>query len=127
MSSQQAHDITVRLATAIQQPARRRATGPVAFTPSEMVAIVAPNLADNRIVASIVSFADSTGCCQVVLAERDQLPFVWQHVDLIRTAAIVLPIASLVGRRRRAGRLPPSATHRRSCCRSACCSSGWRR
>ncbi len=95
VSSQQAHDITVRLATAIQQRLVE-GDGPVAFTPSEMVAIVAPTLVDNRVVASIVSFADSTNCCQVVLAERDQLPFVWQHVELIRLAAIALPLAAFV-------------------------------
>lgn len=108
VSSQQAHDITVRLATAIQDQLVE-SDGPVAFTPSEMVAIVAPNLVDNRLVASIVTFADSTDCCRVVLAQRDQLPFVWQHVDLIRTLAMVLPIAALalavvalaVSRRRR--------------------------
>jgi len=94
VSSQQAHDITVRLANAIQHQLVD-GDGPVAFTPSEVAVIVAPTLADNRVVSSIVSFADSTGCCQVVLAERDQLPFVWQHVELIRTAAIVLPLAAL--------------------------------
>jgi hypothetical protein len=95
VSSQQAHEITVRLATAIQHQLVE-GDGPVAFTPSEMVAIVAPNLVDNRLVASIVTFADSTDRCQVVLAQRDQLPFVWQHVELIRTAAVALPIAALV-------------------------------
>ena len=95
VSSQRAHDITVRLATAIQRQLVD-GDGPVAFTPSEMVAIVAPNLADNRVVSSIVSFADSSECCRIVLAQRDQLPFVWQHVQLIRRAAIVLPIAALV-------------------------------
>ena len=46
-------------------------------------------------VASVVSYADSTDCCRVVLAERDDLPFVWQHVELVRTAALVLPIAAV--------------------------------
>ncbi|MGZ4708330.1 MAG: hypothetical protein ACXWBN_06275 [Acidimicrobiales bacterium] len=95
VASQQAHDITVRLATAVQHQLVD-GDGPVAFSPSEMAAIVAPNLAENRVVSSIVSFADSTDCCRVVLAERDQLPFVWQHVELIRAAAIVLPIVALV-------------------------------
>ncbi len=95
VSSQQAHEITVRLATAIQHQLVED-DGPVTFAPSEMVAIVAPNLVDNRLVASIVSFADSTDCCQVVLAQRDQLPFVWQHVDLIRAASVALPIAAPV-------------------------------
>jgi hypothetical protein len=111
VSSQQAHDITVRLATAIQAQLVD-GDGPVAFTPSEMAAIVAPNLADNRVVASVVAFADDSNCCQVVLVERDQLPFVWQYVELIRTAAIALPFAALAlgvvallvsSRRRRTG------------------------
>src|SRR6185436_1069012 len=56
VASQQAHDITVRLANAIQHQLVD-GDGPVAFTPSEVAAIVAPTLADNRVVSSIVSFA----------------------------------------------------------------------
>ena len=67
--SQQAHDITVRLAAAVQEQLVDT-DGAVAFTPSEITAVVAPSLADNRVVASVVSYTDSTGCCRVVLAER---------------------------------------------------------
>jgi hypothetical protein len=92
--SQQAHDITVRLAAAVQDQLVDT-DGAVAFTPSEITAVVAPSLADNRVVANLVSYADSTDCCRVVLAQRDDLPFVWQHVELVRTGALVLPIAAL--------------------------------
>ena len=71
-------------------------TGPITLTPSQILTIAAPSLADNRVVARIVDVADSSGCCVVELAQRDQLPFVWQHVDAIRTAGVVLPLAALL-------------------------------
>ena len=89
-----------------------------------MVAIIAPTLVDNRLVAQHRDFADSTGCCQVVLAQRDELPFVWQHVELIRTPAIALPIAALGARPRRGAASRADADARPSCSRWACCSSG---
>jgi len=95
VASQPAHDITLRLAAAIQDQLVH-GDGAVSFTPSQIVAVLAPSLSDNRVVSSVVDFADSSGCCEVVLAQRDQLPFVWQHVDLIRTAAVALPFVALL-------------------------------
>ena len=71
-------------------------TGPITLTPGQIVAIAAPSLADNRVVAKVVDVADESGCCVVELAQRDQLPFVWQHVDAIRAAGVVLPIVAVV-------------------------------
>jgi hypothetical protein len=92
--SQQAHDIAVRLAEAVQQQLVD-GDGAVALTPSELAAVVAPNLVDNRLVASVISYADESDCCRVVLAERDELPFVWRHVELVRAAAVVRPILAV--------------------------------
>lgn len=108
VSSQTTQEIATRLAAEVNQQLVA-GTGPVTLEPSQLLAIAAPSLTDNRVVTKIVDVADSSGCCLIVLAQRDQLPFVWRHVDAIRLAGLVLPlfaaaagVAALVIARRRA-------------------------
>jgi hypothetical protein len=70
-------------------------SGPITLTPTQLLAIVAPSLTNNRAVTSVVDLAEQSGCCTIVLAQRSDLPFVWQHVEMIRAAAIALPVAAL--------------------------------
>ena len=68
---------------------------PITLTPTQLLAIVAPSLTNNRVVTGVVDLAEQSGCCTIVLAQRSDLPFVWQHVKLIQAAAVALPIAAL--------------------------------
>jgi len=68
---------------------------PITLTPTQLLAIVAPSLTNNRVVTGVVDLAEQSGCCTIVLAQRRDLPFVWQHVKLIQAAAVALPIAAL--------------------------------
>ncbi len=95
VASETTQEITTRLVGALNDQLVS-GTGPITLTPSQIVAIAAPSLADNRVVARIVDAADASGCCVVELARRDQLPFVWQHVDAIRAAGVILPVAALL-------------------------------
>ena len=94
VASQTTGEIATRLVGAINAQLVD-GSGPIELTPTQLVAIAAPSLSDNRAVSTLVNLAERTGCCTVVLAERSDLPFVWQHVSLIRAAAVVLPIAAL--------------------------------
>ena len=95
VSSQTTQEITTRLVGALNDQLVS-GTGPITLTPSQIVAIAAPSLADNRVVSRIVEAADASDCCVVELASRDELPFVWQHVDAIRAAGVILPVVALV-------------------------------
>ena len=70
-------------------------SGPITLEPIQLLAIVAPSLTNNRVVTSVVDLAEQSGCCAIVLAQRSDLPFVWQHVKLVQAAAIALPIVAL--------------------------------
>ncbi|HUJ65616.1 MAG TPA: hypothetical protein VLX59_08780, partial [Acidimicrobiales bacterium] len=59
-------------------------TGPIALSPDQLAWVASPSLAGNRILASVLHTADTTGCCQVVLAPRQSLAFSWRHVGMIR-------------------------------------------
>jgi hypothetical protein len=86
--------ITTRLVAAVNTQLVD-GSGPVALTPSQLVAVLAPSLTDNRAVSGLVDLAERSGCCTVVLAQRGDLPFVWQHVKAIQFAAVALPVAAL--------------------------------
>jgi hypothetical protein len=94
VSSQTTQEIATRLAADVNDQLVA-GTGPITLEPSQLLAIAAPSLTDNRVVTAVVDAADSSGCCLIVLAQRDQLPFVWQHVDAIRLAGVVLPLVAL--------------------------------
>lgn len=94
VASQTAQEISTRLVATVNGQLVE-GSGPIALTPAQLLDIVAPSLADNRAVAGLVDLADRSGCCTVVLAQRGELPFVWQHVSAIRTAGVVLPIVAL--------------------------------
>jgi hypothetical protein len=95
VASQTSSEVAMRLVAAVN-PQLVDGSDPIVLTPTQLVGIVAPGLADNRVVSGLVDLAERSGCCTVVLADRADLPFVWQHVELIRFAAVALPVAALV-------------------------------
>jgi hypothetical protein len=110
VATQPAQHVAARL---IEEVVREldRGSGPIALSPDQLAWVASPSLAGNRLVASVLHTADTTGCCQVVLAQRQSLAFSWRHVGLVRTAGLALPALSVVlaaialGLARRRGRL----------------------
>jgi hypothetical protein len=90
MATQPAQHVAARLVEQVV-PELDRGSGPVSLSPEQLLWIASPSLASNHLVASILHTADRTGCCQVVLAQRQSLSFGWRHVGMIRTAGVVLP------------------------------------
>ena len=95
VASQPAQQIEARLIEAVT-PQLEKGAGPVALSADQLVWIVSPSLAANRVVATVMGYADRSGCCAVVLAQRADLAFGWRHIRAIRAAGIVLPAATLV-------------------------------
>lgn len=94
VTSQTTQEITTRLVGTLNEELVT-GNGPITLSPDELAGIVAPDLTDNAVIRTVVDAAESSGCCEIVLAERSQLPFVWQHVDAIRTAGVVLPLLAV--------------------------------
>ncbi len=90
MATQPAQHVAARLVDQVV-PELDRGSGPVSLSPEQLFWIASPSLASNHLVATILNSADRTGCCQVVLAQRQSLSFGWRHVGMIRTAGVVLP------------------------------------
>jgi len=95
VAAETTHEITARLVATVNAQLVD-GTDPISLTPDQLLAIVAPQLQNNRVVSGVVDLAQRSGCCTVVLAQRGDLPFVWQHVATIRAAADVLPVVALV-------------------------------
>ena len=94
VASQSAQEITTRLVKVINQELVS-GTGAISLTPTELLGVLAPSLTKNMVVSKVVDIAESSGCCEVVLAQRSDLPFVWQHVSTIRIAGVLLPLMAL--------------------------------
>jgi hypothetical protein len=77
-------------------PELDRGAGPISLSPEQLAWIASPSLGSNSVVAKVLGTAERTGCCQVVLAQRQSLSFAWRHVELIRTAGVVLPVLFFV-------------------------------
>jgi hypothetical protein len=77
-------------------PELQRGSGPVSLTAQQLAWIVSPGLASNRLIAGMLHTADRSGCCQVVLAQRQSLSFAWRYVQQIRLAGVVLPALFVV-------------------------------
>jgi hypothetical protein len=90
MATQPAQHVAARLVEQVV-PELDRGSGPVALSPEQLFWIASPSLASNHLVATILHSAERSGCCQVVLAQRQSLSFGWRHVGMIRTAGVVLP------------------------------------
>jgi len=108
VSTQSAQAISTRLVEAVV-PQLQRGAGPVTLTPEELARIVAPGLAANTAVSTVLRSADRSNCCSVALAQRHELSFAWRNVGAVRAAAKVLPVVAVafgalslvVSRRRR--------------------------
>ena len=94
VASQSVGEITGRLVADLN-PQLVDGSGSITLTPTQLLSIVAPSLTNNRVVNGVVDLAEQSRCCTIVLAQRRDLPFVWQHVKLIQAAAVALPIAAL--------------------------------
>jgi hypothetical protein len=90
MSAQPTQDVAGRLVEQVA-PELNRGAGPISLSPEQLTWIASPSLAANRTVATVLNAADRTGCCEVVLAQRESLSWPWRHVREIRIAGVVLP------------------------------------
>jgi hypothetical protein len=90
LSTQPARDVAARLVDQVV-PEMQHGAGPITLSAEQLAWIVSPGLAANNAVATVLRAADRTGCCHVLLAQRQGLSFVWRHVDEIRMAGMVLP------------------------------------
>jgi hypothetical protein len=90
VATQPAQHVAARLVEQVV-PELDRGSGPISLSPEQLAWIASPSLASNSTVAKALNTAARTGCCQVVLAQRQSLSFAWRHVGMIRIAGIVLP------------------------------------
>jgi hypothetical protein len=95
VATQPAQHVAARLVEEVV-PELDRGAGPISLSPQQLTWIASPSLASNSIVAKALNTADRTGCCQVVLAQRQSLSFGWRHVGMIRIAGVVLPALFVV-------------------------------
>jgi hypothetical protein len=90
MAAQPTQDVAARLVEQVA-PELERGTGPISLSPEQLTWILSPSLAANRMVATVLNTADRTGCCAVVLAQRQSLSLPWRHVREVRIAGLVFP------------------------------------
>jgi len=95
VATQPAQHVAARLVEQVV-PELDRGSGPISLSPEQLAWIASPSLASNSTVARALDTAERTGCCQVVLAQRQSLSFSWRHVGMIRTAGVVLPVLFVV-------------------------------
>ncbi len=95
VATQPAQHVAARLVEQVM-PELDRGSGPISLSPRQLTWIASPSLASNSIMARVLNTADRTGCCQVVLAQRQSLSFAWRHVGMIRIAGVVLPALFVV-------------------------------
>jgi hypothetical protein len=90
VATQPAQHVAARLVEQVV-PELDKGAGPISLSPRQLMWIASPSLASNHAVASVLNSAERSGCCQVVLAQRQTLSFGWRHVGMIRVAGVVLP------------------------------------
>jgi hypothetical protein len=95
VASQTAQDVAARLVATVT-PQLEKGSGPISLSPDQLARIISPSLAANSTVAEVLNSADHSGCCNVVLAQRKDLPLAWRHVSGIRTAGLALPAAAVI-------------------------------